>query len=276
VEETKSSKKKGKAAVKAEVSATALSKEVVNAVRMGDVAAVTAWLDGGGQVNALYDPPDGSGCGSTMLMAACGHGHTQLVDVLLERGASVNHQSSHGDTALIIAAYHGHAAVVRRMCAAGADTFVRGMTGCTAASMAKQNGHTACLEALEEHVRASAAERKTADGTETAAGEVSGVNSGSARQTKVVVNFEKLLFAMQNGDLFLVRAWLQAAAGKAVDLLNTNPALLNRAVFGNHADMVRCPNAMSGGYSRIVTTRSRSLVPNDHTHTGRAAARSPC
>ena len=67
------------------------------AVRDGDVAAVTAWLDGGGQVDAM---PSDCGSRSTMLMSASVFGRTALINLLLARGASVDLQDGCGWTAL--------------------------------------------------------------------------------------------------------------------------------------------------------------------------------
>ena len=60
------------------------------AARDGDAHAVAAWLDGGGGVDA--------GCaerkGATLLMAAVAGGQEAIVRMLLQRGASVNLQTS--------------------------------------------------------------------------------------------------------------------------------------------------------------------------------------
>jgi hypothetical protein len=55
---------------------------------------------------------------------------------------------------------------------------------------------------------------------------------------QVVVNFDTLLYAVQQDDLFLVRTWLNAVADKATSTLLAHPQLLNRAVFGEHEEMV--------------------------------------
>ena len=87
----------------------------------GDVAAVAAWLDGGGQVDAI--PSDGLRY-ATMLLIASRHGHTALVDLLLARGASVDLQTG-GCTALMRAAMFGQPDIVRRLLRAGARTDLR-------------------------------------------------------------------------------------------------------------------------------------------------------
>ena len=80
-----------------------LPDEVTDAAGRGDEAALLAWLDRGGQINAI----DGANS-DTALMNAAYFGHERVVEVLLQRGAEINKQSSHGDTALMIAAQERH------------------------------------------------------------------------------------------------------------------------------------------------------------------------
>ena len=54
----------------------------------GDEAAVLAWLDCGGRVNATCG--EGEMSGVTVLMLAAGNGHERVVDLLLQRGAEIN------------------------------------------------------------------------------------------------------------------------------------------------------------------------------------------
>ena len=96
-----------------------LAKEVYDAARDGDIAAVNAWLgDKGGHVDATYASPDDEGfmlAGRTLLTAASYNGREELVDALLERGASVDLQNSFGNSALMLAATAGHLAIVQRL-----------------------------------------------------------------------------------------------------------------------------------------------------------------
>ena len=130
---------------------------VVVAAKEGDTARVVAWLDGGGHVDATWDLLNGALSGVTMLMCAGFGGHTPLLDVLLERGASVDLQNSYGMSALTAAAYHGHLAVVQRLLREGADPGLRADNGNTALSEAERNGHADCARAIKEHVEAAAA-----------------------------------------------------------------------------------------------------------------------
>ena len=75
------------------------------AAERGEEAAL-AWLDGGGRVDATCER--GQASGITLLMAAASRGHERVVELLLQRGAEINLQSSDGVTALMAAARCGH------------------------------------------------------------------------------------------------------------------------------------------------------------------------
>ena len=61
----------------------ALNDQLFEAVRKGDLAAVTAALDKGADVNAKFR------YGATALFKAAERGHTEIAKVLLDRGADV-------------------------------------------------------------------------------------------------------------------------------------------------------------------------------------------
>ena len=88
----------------------------------GDEAAVLAWLDSGGRVNATCAVDEDDVSGVTALMLAAGNGHEPSVELLLQRGAEINLRSGDGGTALMFAALFDHPAVVRHLLRAGADT----------------------------------------------------------------------------------------------------------------------------------------------------------
>ena len=90
------------------------------ALVLGNSTGVAAWLDDGKwQVDRTWDADSGVEVRDiTLLMYASGLGHATLVDLLLERGASVNLQDSNGWSALMLAAYEGHRAIVRRLLSA--------------------------------------------------------------------------------------------------------------------------------------------------------------
>ena len=84
---------------------------IVQAAQDGDVAAVQAWLDGKGHIDARESTGQG-----TLLMVAGVCGQVQLVELLLGRGASIDLQDKIGCTALMCAAVRWQS--FHRLCAA--------------------------------------------------------------------------------------------------------------------------------------------------------------
>ena len=79
-------------------------------------------------------------------MRAAGEGRAQLVEWLVERGATLNHSAKYGLTAVMLAALGGHVEAVRTLIAAGADldrrgTGAPGFAGKTALELAIAGGH---------------------------------------------------------------------------------------------------------------------------------------
>ncbi|HYO69076.1 MAG TPA: ankyrin repeat domain-containing protein [Archangium sp.] len=81
------------------------------AVSRGDVAAADLWL-------LLVDPDR---MAHSVLGEAARQGNTEMVRLLLERGADVNHRGKDGPTPFQLAARHGHLDVMRQLITAGAD-----------------------------------------------------------------------------------------------------------------------------------------------------------
>ena len=85
-----------------------LNDQLYEAVRKGDVAAVTAALDRGADVNAKFR------YGATALFKAAERGHVDVVKVLLDRGADVKVKDTfYGATATSWALDHSHVDVVK-------------------------------------------------------------------------------------------------------------------------------------------------------------------
>ena len=82
----------------------------------GDVAKVRAILQSGEVGVNSADEGEISG-----LQVAAANGHTEVVEVLVSRGANIDHQTSSGWTALQQAAYHGHCSVATILLQAGSD-----------------------------------------------------------------------------------------------------------------------------------------------------------
>lgn len=149
----------------------------------GDLAAVRRALDAGAEINTRA--PDGH----TALLDAAREGHTEVVRLLLSRGAdpaivdtlmeatpahkagymghsevarllvrhrrlALNAQGPYnGYTALHDAAWHGHTATVEVFLAAGADTRLRGLDGDTAREVAAKRGHQVVVALIDRYQR---------------------------------------------------------------------------------------------------------------------------
>ena len=110
----------------------ASANDLPGAVFIGDLATVKRALTDGADPNA-QDPQSGS----TMLSIASLMGHTEVVALLLERGADVNAKSRDGGTALHAAAFLGRAETVKLLLEKGADTTLRNNMGSIAIDGAK-------------------------------------------------------------------------------------------------------------------------------------------
>ena len=118
----------------------------------GGVAAVLAWLDRGGQVNATYTRPRGSLSGFTLLMMAASLSEGGLIDLLVRRGAEVGQQTACGKTALMIAAHSGgRCAIVEKLLQYGALVGQQDTHGFTALMGASRGGHERVVDTLLRH-----------------------------------------------------------------------------------------------------------------------------
>jgi len=93
-----------------------LNDQLFEAVRKGDVAAVTAALDKGADVNAKFR------YGTTALFKAAERGNVEVAKVLLDRGADVNVKDTfYRATAMTWALQNDHTEVVRLLIQKGAE-----------------------------------------------------------------------------------------------------------------------------------------------------------
>lgn len=96
------------------ISSSALASSIVEMVKIGDIAAVTAALDEG----AAVDQTEG---GITALYVASESGNVELAKLLIDRGADVNQTVKLQQTPLYAAVKKGHAAMVELLLSSGAD-----------------------------------------------------------------------------------------------------------------------------------------------------------
>ncbi|CAN8029255.1 unnamed protein product [Ixodes persulcatus] len=85
---------------------------------------------------------------STPLRAACFDGRLDIVRFLVEHGADVHLSNKYNNTCLMIAAYKGHLDVVRFLVDCGADPNVQAHCGATALQFAAEHGHLGIVREL--------------------------------------------------------------------------------------------------------------------------------
>jgi uncharacterized protein len=124
---------------------SASSADVADAARAGDLAAVKAMLQSGGDVNAAQ------GDGMTALHWAASRGDAAMAQMLLSAGANVRATTRLGGiTALHLASQGGHASVVAALIAGGAEPNLATTTGATALMLAARAGNTDTVTRLVE------------------------------------------------------------------------------------------------------------------------------
>ncbi|MDE0092005.1 MAG: ankyrin repeat domain-containing protein [Oligoflexia bacterium] len=111
---------------------TQLNKDLIEAGKKGDIAAVKSLLAKGADVNAKDKDK------STVLMWASLIGHTEIVRWLIQEKANVNLVNRWGSTALIRASLYVRLEIVKLLIKAGANVNVRNKGGQTALGQATE------------------------------------------------------------------------------------------------------------------------------------------
>ena len=88
--------------------------------------------------------------GRTALCTAAFHGHLEVIKLLFENGANINHQDDDQFTPLILAAYEGHLKVVKWLLRNGADALIVDKFGDTALESAEICGHSDVTSFIEK------------------------------------------------------------------------------------------------------------------------------
>lgn len=119
---------------------------LVWAAGKGNTEIVKLLLSKGADVNAK----DKAVYGGTALMAAANRGHTEIVKLLLSKGADVNAKDEAGGTALMAAAGNGNTEIVNLLLSKGADVNAKDKNGYTALMAATIRGHTEILKLFKD------------------------------------------------------------------------------------------------------------------------------
>jgi hypothetical protein len=121
-----------------------LGEPLVEAARSGDEKAIKSMLSQK-DVKAFIDHQDGDG--RTALMWAAYGGHTEVVKLLLDKGAHVNVQDNDGCTALMWPAYKGYTEITRLLLDK-ADPNLQDDFGMIALDWAMSSGHAGMANLL--------------------------------------------------------------------------------------------------------------------------------
>jgi hypothetical protein len=157
----------------AESTLSAVNRQLIEAAKEGNVAAVRALLESGADVNAQLAEDwtalmraaraghvEFVAYGSKALMIAARKGHAEVVRALLAGGADVNSQTANGETALIYAVMYAeqnaHIEVVKVLLDSGADVNAQTANGATALMYAAMSGHVDYTEVIRELLEQSA------------------------------------------------------------------------------------------------------------------------
>src|SRR3990167_4753558 len=119
------------------------NEDLLKAAENGNLVGVEAALDAGADVNNATE-----GWRITALIVAAVSGHTDIVRLLLDRGANINHDNNLGATALIVAAENGHTDTVILLLDKGADINHATDYGSTVLVYAARSGLTDIVQLL--------------------------------------------------------------------------------------------------------------------------------
>ena len=115
------------------------------ATKKGHTEVVKILLKKGAEVNAK------NLYGSTALMLAARKGYPEVAEILLQNGAKVNDRNNYGSTALLWAAKYGNIEVIEVLLNNGADINAKANNGFTALIRAAMGNHLHIAEILLEH-----------------------------------------------------------------------------------------------------------------------------
>ena len=120
------------------------TENLAQAAKRGDLKAVNSLLESGVDVDT-----EDSKQHATALMWAAHEGYPDVVELLIEHGASINKRKATGETALWFAAQQGWIEALKVLIQHGADVNITGWQGASALEVARKKGH----QEVEDYLR---------------------------------------------------------------------------------------------------------------------------
>ncbi len=183
--------------------------------------------------------------GNTALTLAAEGGHTDVVRLLIEKGAAVDAKAKSGHTALTLAVEGGHTDVVRLLIEKGAAVDAKAKSGHTALTLAVEGGHTDVVRLLIEKGAAVDAKAKSGHTALTLAVEGGHtdvvrllIEKGAAVNAKAKFGYTALMLAVDRGHTDVVRLLIEKGAAVNAKAKFGYTALM-LAVDRGHTDVVR-------------------------------------
>ncbi len=123
-------------------SSSILTAWVLNAIRLSEIQQVKQLLEG------LSNPNQGTARGVTLLYMAVSQRCLTAVDILLQKGATVDTEGANGISALWLASAHGDCEVVQRLIQAKANVDHKAIQGISVLQIAAEEGHESVVREL--------------------------------------------------------------------------------------------------------------------------------
>jgi ankyrin repeat protein len=227
------------------------------------VSVVNLLLDRGANINKRMGIHQ-----CTALYVASELGHSEVVDVLLQRGAMVDDATNEGATSLFIASHEGHLGIVETLLEWGAVVDAAMHDGVTPLNIASEKGHLKVVKALlagGAAVDAAANDGSTPLFIASEYGHLEvvttllagGAAGGAAVDAAANDGATPLNIASEKGHLGVVKALL--AGGAAVNAArNTGSTPLHIASWNNHLEVV---NALLAGGAGLNIAMQEGWTP---------------
>ena len=125
-----------------------MQKHILSYIEAGDIQKVTEYLKEGGNPNLELNH------GASLLSYACSQEMTEIVELLINAGADVNHKSDSGDTTLHLLCKYNRLESAKILLQHGADLSVKGSYGQTPYEIAQKMGHHEMVNMIDHYLHA--------------------------------------------------------------------------------------------------------------------------